>query len=127
MDTTKSYIKIHDIDADGAEDFEFEYDVTSSDLLSDLVPNRDNWGGVSWLELDEYEYSLRQKQINVSLDTHWESPVEWLRNATLGTHYLSNKLVTMTTIQQDETCVRGVAIMDGEVLQNKYIFEMTSE
>jgi hypothetical protein len=33
----------------------------------------------------------------------------------------------MATIQKDETSVTGIAVMDGEVLQNKYIFEMTSE
>jgi hypothetical protein len=127
MDTTKSFIKVHDIGGDDAEDFEFEYDVATSDLLSGLVPNRDNWGGVGWIELDEYEYNLRLKQINLSLNTKWESPVEWLRNASLRTHYLSNKLITMTTLQKDETCVRGVAVMDGEVLQNKYIFEVSPE
>jgi len=33
----------------------------------------------------------------------------------------------MATIQKDETCVKGVAIMDGEILQEKVIFEMSSE
>jgi len=33
----------------------------------------------------------------------------------------------MTTIQKDETCVTGVAVMDGEILQDKYIFELDSE
>jgi hypothetical protein len=36
-------------------------------------------------------------------------------------------MITMSTIQKDETCVTGIAVMDGEVLQNKYIFEMDSE
>ena len=33
----------------------------------------------------------------------------------------------MATIQKDETSVRGVAVMDGEILQDKTIFEMESE
>ena len=33
----------------------------------------------------------------------------------------------MTSIQKDETCVTGLAAMDGEILQNKSIFEMSSE
>ena len=32
----------------------------------------------------------------------------------------------MATIQKDETVVTGVAVMDGEVLQHKQIFEMDS-
>jgi hypothetical protein len=30
----------------------------------------------------------------------------------------------MSTIQKDETCVTGVAVMDGEILQNKVIWSM---
>ena len=33
----------------------------------------------------------------------------------------------MTTIRKDETLVTGVAVMDGEILQDKTIFEMESE
>ena len=33
----------------------------------------------------------------------------------------------MTTIQKDETNVTGVAVMDGDVLQNKSIFTMSLE
>ena len=33
----------------------------------------------------------------------------------------------MTTIQKDETSVTGVAIMDGEILQQKSIFQMSAE
>ena len=33
----------------------------------------------------------------------------------------------MTTIQKDETSVTGVAIMDGEILQQKNIFQMSAE
>ena len=33
----------------------------------------------------------------------------------------------MVTIQKDETCVTGVAMMDGETLQHKNIFEMEIE
>jgi hypothetical protein len=127
MDATKSYIKVYNISLEEAEDFEFDYDVETDDLLTELVPDLDNWGGLGWMELEEYEYAPNRQQINLSLDTKWESPVEWLTHASLGTHYFANKLITMATIQKDETCVRGVAVMDGEVLQNKYIFELDSE
>ena len=50
-----------------------------------------------------------------------------LRNASLGSVYFENKLITMATIQKDETCVTGFAAMDGEVLQHKNIFEMETE
>ena len=33
----------------------------------------------------------------------------------------------MSTIQKDETCVTGVAVMDGEVLQNKTVWSMEPE
>ncbi len=61
------------------------------------------------------------------METKWESPVEWLRNASLGAVCFENKLITMSTIQQDETVVQGVAVMDGDVLQNEEIWAMTSE
>ena len=33
----------------------------------------------------------------------------------------------MTTIQKDETCVTGIAVKNGDVLQNKQIFTMPLE
>jgi len=127
MDSTKSHIKVYQVSAEDVEDFEFDYDVETSDLLTELVPDLDNWGGLGWMELEEYDYDPRSKEVAFTLETKWESPVEWLRNASSGTHYFANKLITMATIQKDETCVRGVAVMDGETLQNKVILEMTSE
>jgi hypothetical protein len=127
MDATKSYVKVYNISTDTAEDFEFDYDVETDDLLAELVPQLDSWGNVGWMELEEYEYSPHQQTMHLTLDTKWESPVQWLQGASSGTHYFANKLITMATIQKDETVVRGVAVMDGEVLQNKYIFEMSSE
>jgi hypothetical protein len=124
MDASKSYVTVYNITPDQAQDFEFDYDVTSSDFLSELVPDLDNWGGVGWMEAEEYEYDSGKNTINFTLETKWASPVEWLRNASNGSHYFQNKLFVMTSIQKDETCVTGVAAMDGEVLQNKYIFEM---
>jgi hypothetical protein len=127
MDATQSQIKIHRIPSAAAADFAFDYDTATDDLLTELVPNLDNWGGVGWMELTDCEYDVRSEILNLTVETKWSAPVEWLRNASIGTHYFENKLITMTTIQKDETCVTGVGVMDGEILQNKYIFEMELE
>lgn len=128
MDATKSYIKIYNISHEEAEDFEFDYSVDDSDLLTELVPHQEDWGQLSWgIELEEYEYNPQDNTMHLTLDTKWEVPVEWLRNASIGNRYFENRLITMSTIQKDETCVTGVAIMDGEVLQNKTVWSMDSE
>jgi hypothetical protein len=79
------------------------------------------------MELTSFEYDGTRQIMNLMVETKWASPVEWLRNASIGSHYFENKLITMTTIQKDETVVTASAVMDGEILQNKYIFEMPSE
>jgi len=127
MDSTQSYIKIHGICAEAAGDFAFDHDTDCADLFTELVPDLDNWGGVGWMELSEFDYEGDRQIINLIVETKWAPPTEWLRNASIGSHYLQNKLITMTTIQKDETCVTGVAVMDGEILQNKLIHEMDSE
>ena len=127
MDATKSFVKIYNISPNEAEDFEFYYDTETDDILTELVPNLDNWGGLGWMELEEYEYNPHQNNMDFILETKWDSPVEWLQNASLGTHFFQNKLITMATIQQDETVVTGVAVMDGDILQHKQIWNMDSE
>ena len=127
MDSTKSYVKIYNVSPAEAEDFEFDYDVSCSDLLGELVPDLDNWGGIGWMELEEYEYNPHSNSMHLTLETKWAAPSHWVQQASLGTHYFENKLITMAAIQKDETCVTGVAVMDGEILQHKYIFEMDSE
>ena len=127
MDSTKSFVKVFNVSPETAEDFEFDYDTNTSDLLTELVPDLDNWGGLGWMELEEYEYNHHNKTMHLILDTKWEPPTMWLQCASSGTHYFQNKLITMATIQKDETCVTGVAVMDGETLQNKCIFDMSSE
>ena len=127
MDATQSHVKIYNISPQEAQDFEFDFDTTSSDVLTELVPDLDNWGNIGWMEMEEYEYDAQQQAISFTLETKWAAPSQWLQQASVGTHYFANKLITMTTIQKDETCVTGVAAMDGEILQNKYIFEMSSE
>tara|TARA_B100000131_G_scaffold316203_1_gene355897 strand:+ start:1150 stop:1680 length:531 start_codon:yes stop_codon:yes gene_type:complete len=131
MDSTKSYVKIYNISPGLAEDFEFDYDTAGveegrSDILTELVPDLDRWGDLGWMEAEEYEYNADNQTLYLTLETKWEAPLEWLQEASLDL-YFQNKLITMTTIQKDETCVRGIAVMDGEVLQNKYIFQMDSE
>ena len=37
MDSTKSFVKVYNITPDVAEDFEFDFTVDSSDLLTELV------------------------------------------------------------------------------------------
>tara|TARA_R100000005_G_C4879683_1_gene131966 strand:- start:97 stop:627 length:531 start_codon:yes stop_codon:yes gene_type:complete len=131
MDSTKSYIKIYNISPETAQDFDFDYDTAGiaegrSDILTELVPDLDNWDNLGWMEAEEYEYSPSSGVMEFTLETKWTAPVEWLRHVSYNIHF-QNKLITMTTIQKDETAVQGVAVMDGEVLQNKYIFEMDSE
>ena len=130
METTKSFIKIYNVSPQLAQDFDFDYDTDSipegSDILTELVPNLDEWGGIGWMEVEEYDYNISTQTMEFTLETKWASPVNWLRQASYNV-YFQNKLMTMTTIQKDETVVRGVAVMDGEILQDKYIFEMTSE
>ena len=127
MDATKSYIKIHNFKKDAAEFFEFDYTVGDSDLFSELVPNYDQWGDIGWMELEEYEYDERSEVANIIVETKWESPIRWLQQASCDIPYFENRLITMTTIQKDETSVTGVAIMDGEILQQKSIFQMSAE
>ena len=127
MDATQSHVKIYNVSPQEAQDFEFDFDTTGSDVLTELVPNLDDWGNLGWMELEEYEYSPKENIMHLTLETKWAAPSQWLRQASVGTHYFENKLITMTTIQKDETCVTGVAVMDGEILQDKYIFELDSE
>jgi hypothetical protein len=127
VEATQSQIKVHTITPEQVDDFVFDYDTTSSDLLTELVPDVDNWGGIGWVELKEFEYDGKSQTINLTLETKWDSPVEWLRKASLGTHYFENKLITMSTIQKDETLITGTAVMDGEILQHKPLLEFESE
>ena len=127
MDATKSFVKIYNVSPKEAEDFEFYYDTETDDILTELVPNLDNWGEIGWMELDEYEYNPHQNNMHLTLETKWEPPVEWLQNASSGNPFFQNKLITMATIQQDETVVTGVAVMDGDILQHKQIWTMESE
>jgi len=127
MDATQSHVKIHRVTPEEAGDFAFDYETDSDNLLTELVPDLDNWGNLGWMELVDFEYHGGTQIINFTLETKWEAPVQWLQNASSGSRYFENKLITMATVQKDETCVTGVAVMDGEVLQNKHIFEMESE
>lgn len=132
MDATKSFIKVYNISPDVATDFEFDYDTESvecggSDILTELVPNLELWGGIGWMEVEEYEYNPHNNTLHLTLETKWAPPTRWLQQASHDCPYFNNKLITMSTIQRDETLVTGVAVMDGEVLQNKHIFEMELE
>tara|TARA_R110002126_G_scaffold148986_1_gene295053 strand:- start:533 stop:1060 length:528 start_codon:yes stop_codon:yes gene_type:complete len=128
MESTKSYVTVYDISLTQAEDFEFTFSTGDSEILRQLVPNMDDWGELAWgVELEEYEYNRHNEQLYLVLETKGELPVQWLRNASMGTAYFQNKLITMTTIQNDETTATGVAIMDGDVLQSKGIWSMEPE
>ena len=129
MEATTSHVKIHNISAEQAEDFEFDYDTLSveggsSDILTELAPHLNQWSDM-YVEAVEYEYNSHDQTMHFMLHTKWAPPINWLTQASMNV-YFQNKLITMSTIQKDETCVTGVAVMDGEVLQNKYIFEMES-
>ena len=127
MDSTRSHVKIYNISPDTAEDFVFDYDIHTDDLLTEMAPDLDRWGSIGWMQLEEYEYNPHRHTIHLTLETKWEPPTQWLQQASHNCPYFENKLVTMSPIQKDETCVTGVAIMDGEILQNKYIFQMEPE
>lgn len=127
MDATKSYIKVYNISKEDAEDFEFDYSFDSSDLLTELVPDLSYWDDIGWMELEEYEYHAEGQVLYLTLETKWAPPTRWLQQASCENACFQNKLITMTTIQKDETAVTGVAVMDGELLQEKLIFEMDSE
>jgi hypothetical protein len=128
MDSTQSFVKIYNISPQTAEDFEFDYTIDGPDILSELVPSQDDWGELTWgIDFEEYEYNPHGQTMHLVLNTKWESPIEWLRNASVASHYFNNKLITMATIQKDETRATGVAVMDGEILQNKIIWEMEPE
>lgn len=127
MESTKSFIKVYNITPEVAEDFEFDYSIDSSDILGELAPDLAQWEDIAWMELEDYEYDSHSQQLHLTLSTKWEPPVAWLRQVTQNVKYFQNKLSIMATIQKDETCVTGVAVMDGEILQNKNIFAATSE
>jgi len=124
MDATRSHVTIYNVTPAQAEDFAFDYETRNSDLVQQLVPNNDDWGGIGWIELEEYEYNPHTSRMHLTLETQWAPPTEWLRNASVGTHYFENRLITMATIQKSEACVTGIALLDGEVMQNKPIFEL---
>mgnify|MGYP003145651913 CR=1 FL=1 len=127
MDSTKSFVKVYNVSPESAEDFEFDYTTESSDLLSELVPNYERWGDIGWVELEEYEYNHSNNTLHLTLETKWQAPIRWLQQASYDTPYFENKLITMCTIQKDETAVTGHAVMDGETLQSKELFTMSSE
>jgi|TARA_R110002110_G_scaffold33223_8_gene114064 hypothetical protein len=127
MDSTTSYIKVYDITPEMNEDFEFDFTTDGNDLLGELVPNLQHWEDIGWAELQECEYSPHKNTLHLVIETKWDAPVRWLKQASCDTVYFENKLITMTTIQKDETCVTGVAVMDGEILQKKEIWSMEAE
>ena len=127
MDATKSYIKVYNVSPEEMEDFAFDYSIEDSYLFTELVPDLDCWGEIGWMELDEVEYDAKERVLNIGVETKWSAPTRWLQQVSYDTQCFENKLVTMTTIQKDETLVTGVAIMDGEILQNKSIWEMPIE
>jgi len=125
MDATQSYVKIHNMTLAEPEDFAFDYDTRSDDLLTELVPDLPGWGDVGWMGLTNFEYDKEQQIINLTIETKWDAPAQWLQNASNGDNhqYFENKLITMATVRRDEALVTGVAVMDGETLQNKPLLE----
>ena len=109
--------------------FEFDYDTAGveeggSDILTELVPNLEQWGDIGWMEVEEYEYNVSGQTMHFILETKWLPPTRWLQQVSADTQYFENKLITMGTIQKDESYVTGVAVMDGELLQNKTLFQL---
>ena len=81
MDATQSHIKVHGISPEVVGDFIFDYDADSSDVLTELVPDLDNWGNAGWMEVEEFEYDGRRQIMNFTLETKWVAPTDWLRAA----------------------------------------------
>jgi len=79
MDATQSHIKVFNISPSYAEDFAFDHDIKSDDLLTELVPELDNWGNVGWMELTDFEYDGNREIINLTVETKWAPPTEWLK------------------------------------------------
>jgi hypothetical protein len=132
MDSTKSYVTIYNISPEAAEDFEYDYDTRgveegSSDILTELVPHLDQWGDIGWMEVEEYEYNSANNTMSFTLETKWLPPTRWLQQASCDNLYFENKLITMTTIQKDESHVVGVACMDGEIIQDKILLQLDTE
>lgn len=127
MDATKTFIKVSGITPEVAEDFSSDYDITGSDLLTELVPNLDQWGDIGWMELEDYDYDIHQQTMHFTLETKWKPPLRWLQQVSCDTPYFENKLITMVSIQKDETFACGAALMDGETLQDKTIWSMESD
>ena len=131
MKPTRSFITVYGIDAQEAQDFSFDYDTSSAsigsdDLMEQLVPNNDAWGGIGWMELEDYEYEEGTGRILMTIETKWEAPTEWARVASRDCPYFQNRLITMSTIARDECWVEGYAFMDGETLQDKRLVNMES-
>ena len=129
MEATTSHVKIYNVSPDQAEDFEFDYDVMSvedgsSDILGELAPHLEQWSDM-WVEAVEYEYNQHSQTMHLTLHTKWAPPINWLTQASMNV-YFQNKLVTMSTIQKDETCVTGVAVMDGEAVSYTHLTLPTS-
>ena len=131
MKPTRTFITVCGITPEEAEDFSFDYDLSgasigSDDLMNQLVPNSEDWGGISWMELEDYEYDASTNRILVTLETKWEAPLEWAQVASRDCIYFQNRLITMSTVSQDECWVEGYAFMDGERLQNKRLISIGS-
>lgn len=138
MDSTKSFIRVYNITPDEAEGFEYEnfdqseelgFESTGEDIS--LIVDEQHHGNLAWgvrgADDDAYEYSAQNKTIHFVLDTKWEPPLDWLKAASSQVSYFENKTIIMTTIQKDETSVTGIVVKDGDVLQNKQIFNMPIE
>jgi len=132
IDATRSYVTVYGITPEQAEDFAFDYDATgaalgSDSLLFQLVPNADEWSSVGWIEVADYDYDPSTERLLVTLETKWERPKGWVLAASRDTSYFQNRLVTMTTISEDECRVGGYACMDGEVLQDKELLSLDAD
>ena len=127
MDATQSHIVIYNVFENDAENFAFDFDTRSDDLLTELVPDLKEWGEVGWMELSGWEYDENKKEIYMLLETKRLAPREWLKAASRDVDYFHNRLITMITISKNETWVGGFACMDGEVLQDKTLVELSSD
>jgi len=124
VDATQHHITIYNISPTQAEDLSFDFDIQGKDFLTELVPDMKEWGDVGWMDMESWEYDEKRQQIYILLETSHLAPKGWLKALSRDIAYFQNKLATMISISKDETKSCGVAVMDGEILQDKILAEI---
>jgi hypothetical protein len=124
--STRNYVTVHDFNLKDFTDLENAVDCTSDVFFEHIVPHMGEWGRVNYIELDDFEFDERSRELTFTCLTKWFSPLSWLTAASC-TEFFENKLLTMTTITRDETYVAGVAVLDRDILQEQELVSLEPE